>query len=166
MALSLQLLLPSTWKTGSPVFVEFAFMENMDKVTNNALWASTGLRAGLTARIHDPRPEPAKDESETTFPLVHIWSGEFETFIDGPKYGVRGKTRLLIFTKNADDAVASRDCGHYTGFIASWMQQEQPAYLTAHYANHGLVAAEAYPTEKLPDGSYRGHVDILWGHTE
>jgi hypothetical protein len=120
--------------------------------------------------IHNPLTEPPADRSEARFPLCHVWSGDgFETFMVGRNYGIRCKTRLLVWTVNADPPVAAKECDRNCGAIATWLQQVHDdtsgERFGSFYANHGLVEAERHPIV-VDGGMARGQVDIHWAHTE
>jgi hypothetical protein len=171
-----------SWKAGSGF--NFTFFEKADDAINtffangsSAYTNHKALIATATIRTHDVRDYPVTDESESNFPLVHVWSGGggFETTeIESGSYAVRVRTRILVWALNAVPQQAAEDCVAMCGAIASMLQQTyedaEADDWSVFYANYPLVDISCDPIEFLEDGEGRGlcqgRLNVTWTHNE
>jgi len=176
------------WKTGLGD-TGFNFFREADQAIEsfftNATHASSGfdrqvaLLATATIRAHEVRDHPYDDDSESNFPLVHVWSGGsgFETLeLESGGYAVRARTRVLVWTVNARPETAAEDCIELTAATASMIQQTyddtNSEDWSQHYANWPQLDVAVDPIEffefgeENKQGLVQGRLVVTWTHNE
>ena len=125
--------------------------------------------AAAKVRTHNARPVPVTDDSESNFPLVHIWSGGtgYEVARTESYYHITPSTRILVW--DVGDG-AEKTVYALASAIASLLHQTHEdtsgTDWATFFANWGLVRVTGPRMTQFAGWLEQAELTVEWGHVE